>query len=86
MDPETRALVCHLFAEITARFETAAALAVEGQDARRRARQALDLVADLEVALADTGALVGATRILLSRHAAARSVPVRGRRRKSPEQ
>lgn len=86
MDPEARALVRHLFAEITARLEAVAALAAEGQDARSRARQALDLVADLEVALADTGGLVGATRILLSRHAAARSVPVRRRRRKSLEQ
>jgi len=85
MEPEARALVRHLFAEITARLEAVAALAAEGQDARPRARQALDLVADLEVALADTGALVGATRILLSRHAAARSVPTRGRRKKSPE-
>jgi len=86
MDPETRARVCHLFAEITARLEAGAALAAEGQCARRRARQDLDLTADLEAALVDIGALVGTIRVLLLRHAAARSVPVRGRRRKSTKQ
>ena len=86
MDPEARALVRHLFAEITTRLEAVAALAAEGQDARRRARQALDLVADLEVALAEVEALVGAIRVLLSRHAAPTPAPTRGRRRKSQEQ
>ena len=86
MDPETRALVCHLFAEITARLESAAALAAEGQNARRRARQDLDLTADLEAALVDTGVLVGAIGALLSRHAAPRPSPTRGRRKKSTKQ
>ena len=86
MDPEARALVCHLFAEITARFETAAALASEGQSAGRRVRRSLDLIADLEATLADTGALVGAIRTLLAHHAVPTQTPARGRRRKRPEQ
>lgn len=85
MDPETRALVCHLFAEITVRFETAVALAAEGQDAGRRARRSLDLIIGLEAALSDTGALVGAIRTLLVHHAVTTRAPARGRGRKRPE-
>ena len=86
MDPEARALVCHLFAEITARFETAAALAAEGQGAGRRVRRSLDLIADLEATRADTGAVVGAIRALLAHHAAPTRTPARGRRRKRSAQ
>jgi len=86
MDPETRALVCHIFAEITARFETAAALSADGQGAGRRVRRNLNLIADLEATLADTGALVGAIRTLLAHHEAPRPASTRGHRKKSPEQ
>ena len=86
MDPETRALIHHLFAEITARLEIAAALAAEGQGARRHAGQDLRLVADLEAALAEVEALVGATNVLLTGHVMPRSEKARGRRRKRPEQ
>lgn len=83
MDSETRAFVRHLFAEITARLEAVAALAAERQGAARRAGQDLDLVADLEASLADTGFLVAAIKLLLSRREKPRSGSVKGRRRKS---
>jgi len=86
MDLETRALVRHLFAEITARLEAVAALAAEGQDARRRLKSDLALLADLEAVLTATGSLVGAIRALLAHHAAPTRTPARGRRRKRPAQ